>query len=71
MYDKLIPNSNGEIAMKGLKQQHLSMSLEQLELYERIQSFSLDQAESSLSFTKRLSREQGWSLSYTNRVIEE
>lgn len=57
--------------MKGLKQQHLSMSLEQLELYERIQSFSLDQAEASLSFTKRLSREQGWSLSYTNRVIEE
>lgn len=41
------------------------------ELYERIQEFSLDQPEISFSFSQRLAKENGWSLGYAQRVIEE
>jgi hypothetical protein len=40
-------------------------------LWQRIQVFSLDQAGSELSFSRRIARENGWSMDYTRRVIEE
>ncbi|HEY9825349.1 MAG TPA: hypothetical protein V6D19_07870 [Stenomitos sp.] len=47
------------------------MNSGQAELYSRIQSFSLDKPGAKLSFTKRLARDNGWSLQYTQQVIEE
>jgi hypothetical protein len=47
------------------------MNSQQIQLYERIQAFSLDQPDAYLSFSKRLARDQGWSLDYTQRVIQE
>nr|WP_290223575.1 hypothetical protein [Trichocoleus desertorum] len=47
------------------------MNLQQVELYQRIQAFSLDNPHDSLSFSKRLARENDWSLEYTHRVIQE
>lgn len=49
----------------------LPMSHPQVELYDRIQAFSLDQPEAQLSFSKRLARDNGWTLEYAQRVIEE
>jgi uncharacterized protein (TIGR04222 family) len=43
----------------------------QIELFERIQEFSLDQVGAQLPFSRRLARENGWSIQYTQRVIEE
>jgi len=48
-----------------------SMNTEQIELYERIQSFSLDKPNAQLSFSKRLARDNGWTLQYAQQVIEE
>jgi hypothetical protein len=48
-----------------------SMNTEQIELYERIQSFSLDKPNAQLSFSKRLARDNGWTLQYSQQVIEE
>lgn len=42
-----------------------------VDLYDRIQAFSLDQLDAPLSFSKRLARDNNWSLSYAQRVIEE
>ncbi len=42
-----------------------------IELYERIQAFSFDQPNTKLSFTQRLARDNGWSLGYAKRVIDE
>lgn len=47
-----------------------SMAAQQA-LYERIQAFSLDQPNAQLSFSKRLARDNGWSLEYAQHVIEE
>ncbi|MEO0455971.1 MAG: hypothetical protein AAF152_05215, partial [Cyanobacteria bacterium P01_A01_bin.114] len=47
------------------------MTAQQAELYERIQSFSLDQPDAQLSFSKRLARDNHWSLDYAQEVIEE
>ena len=47
------------------------MSTEQAELYERIQAFSLDKQNAQLSFSKRLARDNGWSIQYAQQVIEE
>ena len=47
------------------------MSPENSQLYQRIQAFSLDKSDQPLSFSKRLAKENQWSLSYTERVIEE
>ncbi|MBD2100181.1 TIGR04222 domain-containing membrane protein [Leptolyngbya sp. FACHB-261] len=47
------------------------MNSQQIELYKRIQAFSLDQPDTQLSFSKRLARDNGWSLGYAQRVIEE
>lgn len=38
---------------------------------ERILAFEIDDPESSLPFSGRLAREQGWTLAFTARVIEE
>lgn len=48
-----------------------AMSFEELELYRRIQAFQIDRINVSLPFSKRLARENQWSLNYTHRVIEE
>jgi hypothetical protein len=47
------------------------MDRSQFELFQRIQAFSLDQQDAPLSFSKRLARDNGWSLEYAQRVIEE
>ncbi|MEQ8995121.1 MAG: TIGR04222 domain-containing membrane protein [Coleofasciculus sp. B1-GNL1-01] len=47
------------------------MDSPQTELYKRIQAFSLDQLDDQLSFSKRLAKDNRWSLDYTQRVIEE
>jgi uncharacterized protein (TIGR04222 family) len=41
------------------------------ELWERIQGFELDKPGDSLTFTSRLARENGWSIGYARRVVEE
>jgi hypothetical protein len=43
----------------------------QVELYQRIQAFTIDQPGDALPFSKRLARDHQWSLIYTQRVIEE
>jgi hypothetical protein len=47
------------------------MNIDQAELYERIQAFSLDNPDAQLSFSNRLARDNGWSLEYTRQAIEE
>lgn len=47
------------------------MSSAQRQLWKRIESFSLDDPESRLTFTRRLARENGWSLGYAVRVVDE
>ena len=47
------------------------MNLKQTQLYQRLQEFSLDDPDAKFSFSKRLARENRWSLKYTQRVIEE
>lgn len=42
-----------------------------LELYNRIQAFSLDRPNAQLSFSKRLAKDNGWSSDYARRAIEE
>lgn len=51
--------------------QLMKMNSQQVELYKRIQAFSFDQPDTQLSFRKRLARDNGWSLGYSQRVIEE
>ncbi|MCA2707835.1 MAG: TIGR04222 domain-containing membrane protein [Microcystis sp. M015S2] len=48
-----------------------TMNFQQTELYKRIQAFALDRPDSQLSFSQRLARDNGWSLGYTQRAIEE
>lgn len=47
------------------------MTEAELMLWNKIEAFELDNPEASFSFTNRLSRENGWSMEYTLRVIEE
>lgn len=47
------------------------MNPQQLAIYQRIQAFSLDEADSKFPFSQKLARENGWSTEYTQRVIEE
>jgi hypothetical protein len=47
------------------------MNLEQAAFYQRLQVFSLDHPDAHLSFSRRLARDNNWSLPYANRVIEE
>lgn len=41
------------------------------QLYERLQEFRFQSENASLTFEKRLARENGWSLSFSVRVLEE
>ncbi len=47
------------------------MNVQQAELYQRIQAFSLDNPDADLPFSKRLARDNAWSTEYSQRVIEE
>ncbi len=47
------------------------MTCDQAALYEKICSFSLDAAESSLMFSQRLAQENDWNYAYALQVIEE
>ena len=48
-----------------------TMNAQQVDLYEQIQAFSLDRPDTQLSFSKRLARDNNWSLDYAQQVIEE
>jgi hypothetical protein len=41
------------------------------ELWKRLQEFNIDDQNSSFTLTQRLARENGWSIDYAKRVIEE
>jgi hypothetical protein len=47
------------------------MNSENLELWKRIQQFELDDEDSSLTFTDRLARENGWSHEFAIRAVLE
>lgn len=47
------------------------MDSEKIELYQRIHAFSLDRPDTQLSFSEKLAKDNGWSLSYAQRAIEE
>lgn len=51
--------------------QNSRMDLQQAELRERIQQFSFDALDANVPFSHRLARDNGWTLDYTQRVIEE
>jgi hypothetical protein len=40
-------------------------------LWQRLQSFAINDPEAGLTFTQRLANENNWSLSYAERVVEE
>jgi hypothetical protein len=40
-------------------------------LWKRIEAYSLDRPDATLTFTARLARENGWSRQYARRVVEE
>lgn len=48
-----------------------TMNHQQTELYNRLQTYSLDQPGAQFSFSQRLAQENCWSFMYTCRVIEE
>jgi len=47
------------------------MNQQEKQLWDRINSFRFDEPGTVLTFEKRLARENGWNLSYTQDVIEE
>ncbi|NET73502.1 MAG: TIGR04222 domain-containing membrane protein, partial [Sphaerospermopsis sp. SIO1G2] len=47
------------------------MNIQQTELYQRIQEFSLDKQNANLSFSKKLAQENNWTPEYTQRAIAE
>lgn len=47
------------------------MNLQQMELYQRIQDFALDEPTATYPFSQRLARENQWSAEYTQRAIAE
>lgn len=47
------------------------MTEKQLNLWNKIKNFELDESEISLNFTDRLARENGWSIEYAIRAIYE
>jgi hypothetical protein len=49
----------------------LFINTQQAELYQRIQTFSLDTDDAHLPFSQRLARDNGWTIEYTHRVIDE
>lgn len=47
------------------------MNTQHTELYQNIQRFSLDEPDAIFSFTHRLAKDNGWTIKYTQRVINE
>jgi hypothetical protein len=47
------------------------MTNKEMELFEKIQAFELDDDSASFKFSERLARENGWNKTYTQRVIDE
>jgi hypothetical protein len=47
------------------------MTAAELNLWEKIKAFNLDDEQSGFKFSDRLARENGWDKEYTQRVIEE
>ena len=47
------------------------MNQKQKELWDRIQSYNIDEIDIALPFSRRLMRENGWDLDYALHVIEE
>jgi hypothetical protein len=47
------------------------MNDKEMKLFEEIQAFKLDDNSTSLKFSDRLARENGWTKTYTQRVIDE
>src|SRR6185436_16480072 len=47
------------------------MTINEKELWDKISSFKIDDDGSSFRFSKRLARENGWTISYSGNVIEE
>ncbi|MBD1924828.1 hypothetical protein H6F74_00805 [Trichocoleus sp. FACHB-90] len=47
------------------------MNAQQTKLYQSIQEFSLDDADAAFPFSQRLARENGWTVEYTQQVIDE
>ena len=47
------------------------MNSEQRQLWQKINDFEFDKANSQYSFSQRLARENSWSLDYSDRVITE
>lgn len=45
--------------------------MQQPELWNKIQSFQLDDPQSAFTFTERLARENGWTLDFSLAVVEE
>ena len=48
-----------------------AMSMTQIALYRRIQAFDVDEVNDSLSFSRRLARDNGWPIQFALRVVEE
>lgn len=47
------------------------MNAKNIQLYQRIQDFSIDRSDSKFPFSQRLAKENGWSAEYTQRAIAE
>jgi hypothetical protein len=47
------------------------MTEEEIILWEKISLFKLDELDSSFKFSNRLARENGWSITFSEKVIEE
>jgi hypothetical protein len=47
------------------------MTSQEMQLWQRIQGFRLDDPQVAFKFSDRLARENGWTIIYTKRVIEE
>ncbi|MFI4875282.1 MAG: glycine-rich domain-containing protein [Blastopirellula sp. JB062] len=47
------------------------MNQQQLELWRKIESFSIDEGDERLTFVKRLARENGWTCDFAERVVLE
>lgn len=47
------------------------MTREQQQLWKKIKAFEIDDPDSSMTFTDRLARENGWTLEFALRAVEE
>lgn len=66
-----VDTPTGEVEGSAALQTFDAMDATQTALYERIQTFDIDDVEDSLSFSQRLARDNGWPLKFALRVIEE